>query len=315
MNMMKKRNLVIVCVFLVTILALGYGAGILALSGCANNNSAVEPARSSLQEGAPNAEVAREGEAKSADQTGAQLTEPAIDLGVSIGSSWETRVIKTASLEIEVEKGKLKEIANRITMLAESKGGFIKSSQFTSWEESQQALVTIAIPSNEFGAALTSIEGWGDVLSSQSSGQDVTQEYHDSELDLSHWQSERQSVMLLLEKAQTLDEILKVRQFLEPIDRQINEIKGRLEYLKQSSDYSTIQVSLREKGAEPVVVESTFWSKVGDIFQTSLSGILVILAAGVPWIVLIGLLALLVVWILRRTRRKNSPFSPTPPAE
>jgi hypothetical protein len=121
--------------------------------------------------------------------------------------------------------------------------------------------------------------------------------------------------MLLLEKAQTLDEILKVRQFLEPIDRQINEIKGRLEYLKQSSDYSTIQVSLREKGAEPVAVESTFWSKVGDIFQTSLSGILVILAAGIPWIVLIGLLALLVVWILRRTRRKNSPSSPTPPAE
>lgn len=313
--MMRKRNLVIVSVFLVTMLALGYGAGILALNGCANNNSAAEPVPSSLQEGAPNAEVARESAAKSADQTGAQLTEPAGDLSVSIGASWETRVIKTASLEIEVEKGKLKEIANRITMLAESKGGFIKSSQFTRWEESQQALVTIAIPSNEFGTALASIEGWGDVLSSQSSGQDVTQEYHDLELDLSHWQSERQSVMLLLEKAQTLDEILKVRQFLEPIDRQINEIKGRLEYLKQSSDYSTIQVSLREKGAEPVAVESTFWSKIGDIFQTSFSGILVILAAGIPWIVVIGLLAVLVVWILRRTRRRNSSSSPTPPAE
>lgn len=313
--MMRKRNLVIVSVFLVTVLVLGYGAGILALNGCANNNSAVEPVPSSLQEGAPNAEVARESAAKSADQTGAQLTEPAGDLSVSIGASWETRVIKTASLEIEVEKGKLKEIANRITMLAESKGGFIKSSQFTRWEESQQALVTIAIPSNEFGTALASIEGWGDVLSSQSSGQDVTQEYHDLELDLSHWQSERQSVMLLLEKAQTLDEILKVRQFLEPIDRQINEIKGRLEYLKQSSDYSTIQVSLREKGAEPVAMESTFWSKIGDIFQISFSGILVILAAGVPWIVVIGLLTLLVVWILRRTRRKNSPPAPIPPAE
>jgi hypothetical protein len=315
MNLMKKRNLVIGCILLVTILALGYGAGILALGGCANNNSTADAIRSSLPEGAPNPEVAPEREMKSADQAGTQLTEPASDLSVSIGSSWENRVIKTASLEIEVEKGKLKEIANRITMLAESKGGFIKSSQFTRWEESQQALVTIAIPANEFAAALTSIEGWGDVLSSQSSGQDVTQEYHDLELDLSHWQNERQSVMLLLEKAQTLDEILKVRQFLEPIDRQINEIKGRLEYLKQSSDFSTIQVSLQEKGAEPVAAESTFWSRVGDIFQTSFSGILVILAAAVPWIVLIGLLALLVNWILRRSRRKNSPSPPTPPAQ
>jgi hypothetical protein len=314
MNMMKRRNLVTVGIFLATVLVLGYGAGILALSGCASDNSAAETVRSALPEGPPNEEGAREGETKSADQTANQLAGPAIDLSGSIGSSWESRVIKTASLEIEVEKGKLKEIANRITMLAESKGGFIKSSQFTSWEESQQALVTIAVPSIEFGAALTSIEGWGDVLSSQSSGQDVTQEYHDLELDLSHWQSERQSVMLLLEKAQTLDEILKVRQFLEPIDRQINEIKGRLEYLTQSSDYSTIQVSLREKGAEPIAAESTFWSKIGDILATSFSGILVILAAGIPWIVLIGLLALLVAWILRRSRRKNPPSLPTPPA-
>ncbi len=313
---MKKRNLVIICILLVTILALGYGAGILALGGCARqrlNGRTCPPVfarRSPECRGRPR----RRSEIGGPEQEPSSA-EPASDLSVSIGSSWESRVIKTASLEIEVEKGKLKEIANRITMLAESKGGFIKSSQFTSWEESQQALVTIAIPSNEFGAALTSIEGWGDVLSSQSSGQDVTQEYHDLELDLSHWQSERQSVMLLLEKAQTLDEILKVRQFLEPIDRQINEIKGRLEYLKQSSDYCTIQVSLREKGAEPVAVESTFWSKISDIFQTSFSGILVILAAGVPWIVLIGLLALLVAWILRRTRKKNSSSSLIPPAE
>lgn len=312
--MMRKRNLVIVSVFLVTVLALGYGVGILALSGCASNNSEAQPAPLSLQEGITDANVTRESEMKSVDQAGAQLSAPATDLSISIDSSWDSRVIKTASLEIEVEKGKLKEIANRITMLAESKGGFIKSSQFTSWEDSQQALVTIAVPANEFGSVLTSVEGWGDILSSQSSGKDVTQEYYDLELDLSHWQNERQSVLSLLEKAQTLDEILKVRQFLEPIDRQINEVKGRMEYLKQSSDYSTIQVSLREKGAEPVVVESTFWSKIGDIFQTSFSGILVILAAAVPWIVLIGLLALLVVWILRRSKQKNSS-SPPPPAE
>lgn len=218
------------------------------------------------------------------------------------------RVIKSASLEIEVEKGKLKEITGRLTMLAEGKRGYMQSSQLSSGDGWQQAVLMIVIPVNEFGATLAEVEKLGNVLSSSTSGQDVTQEYHDLELDLTHWEAERQSALLLLEKAQTIDEIIKVRQFLEPIDRQLNEIKGRIQFLKGSSDFSKIQVSLTESGAVPVTNDDSFWSRVGEVFLRSISVLLYILVAVLPW----GLLALLVLYIVFRFLRRNRPSSPPP---
>jgi hypothetical protein len=217
------------------------------------------------------------------------------------------RVIKNASLEIEVEKGKLTDITGRLTLLAEGKRGYMQSSQFSSGDGWQQAVLMIVVPVNEFAATLAEVEKLGNVLSSTTSGQDVTQEYHDLELDLSHWEAERQSALLLLEKAQTIDEIIKVRQFLEPIDRQLNEIKGRMQFLKGSSDFSKIQVSLRENGAVPTTSEDSFWSRVGEVFLKSASFLLTIFVAVLPW----GLLALLVVYLVFRFLRRNR--APTPP--
>ncbi|MCX5971282.1 MAG: DUF4349 domain-containing protein [Coprothermobacterota bacterium] len=231
----------------------------------------------------------------------------------AVSSSYGTsgvseRVIKSASLEIEVEKGKLKEVTGRLTLLAEGKRGYMQSSQLSSGDGWQQAVLMIVIPVNEFGATLAEVEKLGDVLSSSTSGQDVTQEYHDLELDLTHWEAERQSALLLLEKAQTIDEIIKVRQFLEPIDRQLNEIKGRIQFLKGSSDFSKIQVSLTESGAVPVTNDDSFWSRVGEVFLRSISVLLYILVAVLPW----GLLALLVLYIVFRFLRRNRPSSPPP---
>ena len=221
-----------------------------------------------------------------------------------------SRIIKSAALELRVEKGKVRDAQEKVRLIAESKGGFVQSSQLSAGSRESEAYVMILVPVGEFNSALKELESVGEVLSSQVSGKDVSQEYHDLELDLVHWETERQAVLALLKKANTIDEIIKVRQFLEPIDRQINQIKGRLQFLKSRSDYSQIEVTLSEdvKGEPP---SSSIWNKIWGIFLDSLTGLLAFLAAAIPFLILATLLAFL-VWLIIKGIRGKRPLAPPP---
>ncbi len=233
----------------------------------------------------------------------------AFSLAGSEPLSFEQRIVKTGSLDLRVEQGKLKDSVSHITALIEARGGFVQSSQFSQLEKYEEAYLIVVVPVGEFSRMMKELESLAKVASVQSSAQDVTQEHHDLQLDLTHWEAERTAALLLLDRATTLDEIIKVRQFLEPIDRQINEIKGRLEYLKKTSDYSTIQITLRQEGE--LIIESkepSVWQKIWDLFLTSATGILAFLAVAIPILALIVLIIFL-VWLT--FRRKRHPASPT----
>jgi hypothetical protein len=272
-------------------------AGVILLAACAAQSPQVEAPGERAAATSPSP-------APPVDQSLDQK-EGATDVYSYVGgtSSFSQRVIKSASLDIRVEKGKLKEATVKLTFLAESKGGFMQSSQLSSSDSWQEATLMLVVPVQDFANTLSEVEKMGEVVSSQTSGQDITQEYYDLELDLTHWEAEHQSALLLLDKATTLDEIIKVRQFLEPIDQQINQIKGRMQFLKQSSDFSKIQVTLREP-------EDPFWPRVGDVFLISLSFLATILVAVLPW----GVLALLILFLVLRIFRRSSPRPPVPPS-
>lgn len=243
----------------------------------------------------------------------AKSAPPVAETGISSAPSYEydSRVIKNASVELKVEKGQVKSAQDRVRAIAESKGGYVQSSQFSSGEEYAEAYIVINVPESEFNATLKELENLGEVLTSQISGKDVSQEYHDLELDLSHWETERQTVLALLDKATTIDEIIKIRQFLEPIDREINQIKGRLQYLKAKTDLSSIEVIIRENQKQDKP-QPTIWTKIWGVFLDSLTGILAFLAAAIPFLALAFFLGYLIWLAVRSYRKKRTPAPPAP---
>lgn len=243
----------------------------------------------------------------------AKSAPPVAETGISSAPSYEydSRVIKNASIELKVEKGQVKSAQDRVRAIVESKGGYVQSSQFSSGEEYAEAYIVINVPESEFNATLKELENLGEVLTSQISGKDVSQEYHDLELDLSHWETERRTVLALLDKATTIDEIIKIRQFLEPIDREINQIKGRLQYLKAKTDLSSIEVIIRENQKQDKP-QPTIWTKILGVFLDSLTGILAFLAAAIPFLALAFFLGYLIWLAVRSYRKKRTPAPPAP---
>jgi len=74
----------------------------------------------------------------------------------------------------------------------------------------------------------------------------VTEEYTDLEARLTNYQAEEAQYVAIMERANSVEEILKVTQSLSNVRYQIERIQGQLNYYDNRVDYSTISVSLNE---------------------------------------------------------------------
>jgi PKD repeat protein len=113
-----------------------------------------------------------------------------------------------------------------------------------------------------------------DVKSVSTSGQDVTEEYVDLNSKLGNLEASESQLLKLMEKAGTVEEILKVQQQLVSTRENIEVIKGRMQYLEQSSALSYIYASLEQSKLAVEFFANTTTIKEGEkvYFQPNVSG-------------------------------------------
>ena len=103
------------------------------------------------------------------------------------------------------------------------------------------------MPAGQFDNAMSTLRGMADeVTSENTSAQDVTEEYTDLNASLTNLEATQAQLLEIMTKAVTVDDILAVQQQLTNIDGQIDSIKGRMQYLEQTSATSLITVSLTQ---------------------------------------------------------------------
>jgi molybdopterin converting factor small subunit len=85
-----------------------------------------------------------------------------------------------------------------------------------------------------------------DVKSETTSGQDVTEQYTDLASRLRNLEASEAQLLELMKQAGKVDEILQVQRELTNTRGQIEQIKGHMQYLQQSSDLALINVSLEQ---------------------------------------------------------------------
>jgi hypothetical protein len=138
---------------------------------------------------------------------------------------------------------------DRLTQIVSDSGGYIVSNRV--WiepyreENFKYASYTIAVPADQFENALIRLRALSlRVLDESSSGQDVSQEYVDLQSRLSNLEATRDRIRGFLQQAQTVDESLRINQELSNIEDQIEQVKGRMNYLSGRAAFSTIAVQL-----------------------------------------------------------------------
>lgn len=179
------------------------------------------------------------------------------------------------------------------------------------------------MPVDQFEPALVRLRGIAkQVLDETESGEDVTAEYVDLQSQLVNLQATRDRIRSFLDKATTVDEILKVNDQLSQVEQQIETIQGRQKYLADRSAFSTLTITITPDipavtpmpTSTPTVAPAwdpgkTFieaGTTLGSAYKVLIDAAIWVLVVFVPIVAPICLVIWL-IWFLSKRARKPAP--------
>jgi hypothetical protein len=168
-------------------------------------------------------------------------------------------IIREGHLTITVDDPRLarEEIESLVSQFA-SQGAFVISSNEVTFNDELPPRVnmSIRVPYNQFGHTVDFITEMADVVSRHSeNAQDVTEEYVDVGIRLEALEVGHDRLLEILGKASSTDNILNIEREVTKREAEINALKGRLEYLRQSGALSLITIEINPVTPEPMVSE------------------------------------------------------------
>ncbi len=130
-------------------------------------------------------------------------------------------------------------------------GGYVLN--MVTWQEGSAKLakVTMRMPFDRYEEALRRLRRIGSVQKESSSGEDVSDEYVDLQAQQRNLEATAERLRSFLAKAETVDQALKVDQSLRAIEGEIEQVKGRLNYLSDRAAFSTITVYIQPERPTP----------------------------------------------------------------
>lgn len=221
--------------------------------------------------------------------------------------SFGLKIIKNASLNMFVPKGKFIETYNLISSMIAPYGGSVISSSYSKEEDEYSGFIQIIVPKDKFDTIINKLGELGTITNLKISSTDITQEYVDLNSRLKVLEAQKELLTSWLKQAKTIDDLLRIRSEIENVESQIEQIKGRLNYIALNTDFSTIDIYIKEGNPPKTKIPSIF-DKLKDYlkiplnaFMYSFLGLLVIVAFFIPW----GLIGYGVYYVAKKVRTTN----------
>jgi len=206
---------------------------------------------------------------------------------------------------------------DQVTDIAVNSGGYVVSSR--TWEQDgfKFATLTLGVPVDQFEAVQRQLRALAlNVMSDTASGQDVSEEFVDLQSRLVNLEATAARIREFLDQAKDVEEALQVNARLTEVENEIEQIKGRMNFLQDRAAFSTILVNLEPQRPTPTptptptpvawMPEKTFSAATG-----TLSDILRSIGDLVIWLgVVVGPFAVpvaIVGAIWARGRRRRTP--------
>jgi hypothetical protein len=171
-------------------------------------------------------------------------TAPAeVDLEESLAT--ERMIVRTGDMSLVVAD--VAEAIEQIAELSVDYEGYVVSSN--SWRDGNRlaGAIAIRVPAGRFNDAIRALRQMAvEVNSESTTSRDVTEEYVDMEARLSILEVTEVKLKQLMDEAETVEESLDVNRELYRIQIEIEQTKGRMQYLEQTSSTSLINVRLEQ---------------------------------------------------------------------
>ena len=203
----------------------------------------------------------------------------------------------------------------------------------TSKDSGRSTSMTIKIPIEKLEQFLNNVEEKSNVVSKQMDVEDTTDYYYDTEARIELLETRYAKLEEYLRSAGSMEDIIALESEMSDILYQLDELKGTKRGLDNQIAYSTVTIDLEEivKPTSVSYESDSLGERMKNGIVTTfrgvvsfLEGLLVFLIAALPVLALLGILALIVLFIVKacirsgKKRRKQNtasensvpPFSP-----
>lgn len=118
-------------------------------------------------------------------------------------------------------------------------------------EKRENDLVACRVPAASFKELSAEIRTYGLVVKESTQAEDVTKKYLDLTIRIENAEKGRGRLLALLEKAQNVEETLKIEAEVRRLTEEIERMKGELKYLSEQIAFSTLEVLFLSNAPEP----------------------------------------------------------------
>jgi hypothetical protein len=293
-----RRGMALTAMGLVALLAVG-GCGAADRSKSTGDSGAGAPAG-----GAP------AGGAAEQDQAGAGAPDLRVD---------QRSIIYTGTMRVQVDD--VDRAARDAITAVTTAGGFVGGDQRRSVDADAQAELELRVPAAKFTGLIDQLATLGRQQRREIRTQDVTEETIDLDARISTQRARVESARKLLARAGSISELVSLESELARREADLASLEAKKRRLADLTALSTITVTFVGRDASTAEDETKVGFLVGlrggwSVFLASMTIMLTVLGAVLPWLIAFGVPVGVLVAALRRRRRRRSapPAAPAPRA-
>ncbi|MEO7268040.1 MAG: DUF4349 domain-containing protein [Knoellia sp.] len=284
-------------------------AGLLVIGGLGACSGSGDDSTSSSGGGMPaSGEIAPQDKAaKAFDGDSAAKSDTANQARASVGQ----KLVRRANLQLKVDS--LTTSAQRIRAIATQQGGVLLGEELYAGQSGRDTTgsMTISVPAASLDATIALIEKVGDVQVRNSSSEDVTGTYVDTEARVKSMTTSVARIRELLSKATNVGDLIALENELSQRQAELDALTAQLANLKDSVSMSPISISLSTDDFEPVAAGG-FLSGLKSgwkAFTASVAVLVTAVGAVLPFAVAIGVVLAPFIWWMRRRRSARPAFA------
>ena len=260
------------------------------------------------------------------------MSTPITETQANASVAQNRKLIKTVDMTIETVS--FDETIANLRNQINSVGGYIESeysyngSLYNNSNQSKYATITVRVPDTALEGFVNNVSGIGNVTQKTTSTRDVTLSYVDTESKKEMYKAEQESLLALLEKAETIEDITYLTQRLTEVRYNIESMESSLRVYDDLVDYATVNFNINEvKVLTPTVIEEkTPGQELREGFATSVKDVLVdtrdffirliinlpyiirgLLCLAIP-VVIIFIIVLIIVKVSKKKAKKNQAY-------
>ena len=243
----------------------------------------------------------------------------------SVYQNTRAKLIRRAEVHIQTEQ--FNESRAALNKLVADCGGYfeVASDYGGSYRDayaSRSGEYTVRVPAEKYSQFFNSAGDLGYITNSTESSEDVGERYYDTETRLKTQRTKQERLLALLEKAETMEDIISLENALSDVEYQIEQYSSELNRYDALVGFATFNVYLSEVGqvTQEVGETASLGQRMAAGFQSSLRGLnqgfqnfLIWMSYNLFLVVILTAVAVVAVIIgkreLKKLRKQDGPDS------